>query len=152
MWRVLQEIERGVIRVNKAILMGRLVRDPEVKYAGNGNAVAIANYTLAVNRKFKREGDAEADFINCVAIGKAGEFAEKFLSKGMQILVNGRLQVRSWEDKDGNKRHVTEVIVEEHYFTETKKGNSSEAKGFGNVDSNIGFVEANASEEDDLPF
>ena len=102
--------------MNKIILMGRLARDPEVRYSSGAAPVAVANYTLAVNRRFKREGDPDTDFINCVAFGKVGEFAEKYLKKGLLISIVGRLQVRSWDDKDGKKRYATEVIVEEHYF------------------------------------
>lgn len=104
--------------LNKVLLMGRLTKEPEIRYTQNEPITAIARYTLAVDRKYK---DGETDFINCVAFGKNGEFAEKHLIKGMKIAICGRLQVRSWEDKDGNKRYATEVVVEEHYFCESKK-------------------------------
>lgn len=105
--------------MNKVILMGRLAREPEVRYSQGTEPLAIARYTLAVNRRFKRQGDQDADFINCVAFGKAGEFAEKYFKKGQMVSVVGRLQVRSW-DKDGERRWTTEVIVEEQYFSEGK--------------------------------
>lgn len=112
--------------MNKVILMGRLVKEPEVRYSQGTEPLAIARYTLAVNRRFKRQGDPEADFINCVAFGKTGEFAEKYFKKGQLVAVTGRLQVRSW-DKDGERRWTTEVVIEEQYFAESKK-DSGEGK------------------------
>lgn len=106
--------------MNKVILMGRLTKEPEVRYSQGAEPLAIARYTLAVNRRFKRQGEPEADFINCVAFGKAGEFAEKYFKKGQLVSVVGRLQVRSWEDNEGRKRWSTDVIVEEQYFAEGK--------------------------------
>lgn len=106
--------------MNKVILMGRLAREPEVRYSQGTEPLAIARYTLAVNRRFKRQGDPEADFINCVAFGKKGEFAEKYFKKGQMVSVVGRLQVRSWDDNEGKKRWSTDVIVEEQYFAESK--------------------------------
>ena len=102
--------------MNKVILMGRLVREPEVRYSQGATPVAVARYTLAVSRRLKKEGEPEADFINCVAFGKSGEFVEKFFRKGQMVSVVGRLQVRTWDDKDGTKRWSTEVVTEEHYF------------------------------------
>lgn len=102
--------------MNKIILMGRLTRDPEVRYTQSDKSTAIARYSLAVDRRFKTEGGDNADFIPCVAFGKQGEFAEKYLTKGMKILVVGRIQVRKWEDSNGDKRTTTEAVVEEHYF------------------------------------
>lgn len=104
--------------MNKALLMGRLTRDPETRYTKD--QLAVTRYTLAVNRRFKRQGEPETDFIDCVAFGKAGEFAEKYFHKGQQIAVAGRLQVRDWEDKTGTKRRSTEVIIEEQHFAEAK--------------------------------
>ena len=106
--------------MNKVILMGRLVRDPEVRYSQGTEPLAVARYTLAVNRRFRRQGEAEADFIGCVAFGKAGEFAEKYFKKGQMVSVIGRLQVRSWDDKEGKKRWSTDVVIEEQYFAESK--------------------------------
>ena len=106
--------------VNKAILVGRLARDPEVRYSQSAEPVAIARYTLAVNRRFKRQGEADADFIDCVVFGKGAEFAERYLKKGMQIAVSGRIQVRTWEDQQGNRRWSTEVVVEDQEFTESR--------------------------------
>ena len=112
--------------MNKAILMGRLTRDPEVRYSQSDVPVAVARYALAVNRKFKRDGEPDADFINCVAFGKQGEFAEKYFKKGQMICISGRIQVRSYDDQTGQKHWVTEIIVEEQAFAESK--NSFEAR------------------------
>lgn len=106
--------------MNKVILMGRLVKEPEVRYSQSAEPLAVARYTLAVNKRFKREGEPEADFINCVTFGKTGEFAEKYFKKGQMVSIVGRLQVRSWDDQNGQKHWVTEVVVEEQYFAESK--------------------------------
>lgn len=106
--------------MNKVVLMGRLTRDPEVRYSNSAEPLAIAKYTLAVNRRLKREGEADADFIPCVAFGKLGEFAEKYLKKGVKVAISGRLSVRSWDDQSGQKRWITEVVVEELDFAESK--------------------------------
>ena len=98
--------------MNKVVLMGRLTREPEVRYSNGAEPLAVARYTLAVNRRFKRKDEPEADFIPCVAFGKSGEFAEKYFRKGQMVAVMGRLQVRSW-DKDGERRWTTEVVIEE---------------------------------------
>lgn len=133
--------------MNKWIGMGRLVKDPEVRYSGE---LAVARYTLAVPRRFKKDGEPDADFINCVAFGKAGEFAEKYFKKGQQVSVIGRLQVRSYE-KDGQKRWSTDVVIEEQYFADSKGSDTNvgskpaEAKdGFYPIDEEIN--------DDDLPF
>ena len=113
--------------MNKVILMGRLVRDPEVRYSQGAEPLAVARYTLAVNRRFKRQGEQDADFIGCVAFGKAGEFAEKYFKKGQMVSIIGRLQVRSWDDNEGKKRWSTDVVVEEQYFAESKASSDSYA-------------------------
>ena len=125
--------------MNKVILMGRLTKDPEVKYTQQNIAIAI--YTIAVARRFQQKGQPEVDFINCVTFGKSAEFAEKYLNQGKQILIVGRIQVRSWEDKNNQKQWSTEVIVEEHYFTGSKV-NKTEENGFYTVEES----------DDDLPF
>lgn len=149
------------------ILMGRLVKEPEVRYSQGAEPIAVARYTLAVNRRFKRQGEPEADFINCVAFGKTGEFAEKYFKKGQLVAITGRLQVRSW-DKDGERRYATEVIIEEQHFAESKKDSGegkaaaaqsrpatapnkpakqmglAEQEGFYPIDESV--------EDDDLPF
>ena len=136
------------------ILMGRPVKEPEVRYSQGTEPLAIARYTLAVNRRFKRQGEPEADFINCVAFGKTGEFAEKYFKKGQMVSVVGRLQVRSWEDKEGKKHWTTEVIIEEQHFAESKKdsGEGKAAKESGQAPAD-GFYPIDESvEDDDLPF
>ena len=107
--------------MNKVILMGRLTSDPTIRYAQNENSTCIANYTLAVDRRFKRQGEEQtADFIRCVAMGKCGEFAEKYLRQGTKIVVEGRIQTGSYTNKDGNKVYTTDVMVESQEFAESK--------------------------------
>lgn len=106
--------------MNKVILMGRLTRDPEVRYSQAAEPIAIARFTLAIDRKVKQEGAQAADFINCVAFGKNGEFAEKYLRKGIKIAVIGRIQTGSYTNKDGTKIYTTDIVVEEFEFAESK--------------------------------
>ena len=114
--------------MNKVILMGRLTRDPEVRYAQGESPLAIARYTLAVDRRFNRNGDdATADFINCVAFGRSGEFAERYFRKGIKIAVTGRIQTGSYTNKDGVKVYTTDVVVEDQEFAESK--NASQQAG-----------------------
>ena len=125
--------------MNKVILMGRLTRDPEVRYTQGENQMAIARYTLAVDRRFNRgNGNDEntADFIPCVAFNKAGEFAEKYFRKGTKIAVSGRIQTGSYTNKDGVKVYTTEVIVDDQEFAESKNNSSNSDGGYGN--SNYG--------------
>ena len=145
--------------MNKVVLMGRLTRDPEVRYSQGENALAIARYTLAVDRRFKRDGEASADFINCVAFGKQGEFAEKYLRQGTQILVKGRIQTGSYTNKDGKKVYTTDVVVEEHEFCESK--NSSQNNSAPNVQAgkspfgpadNEGFMSVPDNIDEEVPF
>ena len=139
--------------MNKVILMGLLTRSPEVRYSQGAEPVAVARYTLAVNRRFKRKDEPEADFIPCVALGESGEFAEKYFRKGQLVGVIGRLQVRSWEDKEGKKHWTTEVIVEEQYFAESKKNSNAAAPKEGGQAPADGFYPIDESVEDeDLPF
>lgn len=107
--------------MNKVVLMGRLTSDPDIKYSNNGNdQLCIARYTLAVDRRFKRDGEPTADFIKCVAFGKAGEFAEKYFHKGIKIALDGRIQTGSYQNKDGQTVYTTDVIVENQEFAESK--------------------------------
>lgn len=99
--------------MNKVILMGRLTRDPEVRYTQGDNSMAIARYTLAVDRRFKRDGEATADFISCVAFGKQAEFAEKYFRQGLKVIVSGRIQTGSYTNKEGKKVYTTDVVIEE---------------------------------------
>lgn len=147
--------------MNNVSLVGRLARDPEVRYSQGGNATCVARYTLAVSRPFKNSnGEQEADFISCVAFGKAGEFAEKYLTKGTMIGVTGRIQTGSYTDKGGNKVYTTDVVVATQEFCE-KKGNgesssapSANAKTNNNKDkkSDDGFMNIPEDVDDELPF
>jgi single stranded DNA-binding protein (ssb) len=146
--------------VNKVILMGRLARNPDVRYSQGQTPTAVARFSLAVNRRFKREGEPDADFITCVAFGKSGEFVERYFKKGQMVSVVGRLQVRSWDGKDGKKQWTTEVIVEENYFAESKtafEGREGKPANMASEpkDPNTpeGFYPMDESVEDeDLPF
>lgn len=147
--------------MNKVILMGRLTRDPEIRYANNANSTCIANYTLAVDRRFKRQGDEQtADFIQCVAIGRGGEFAEKYLHQGTKIVVEGRIQTGSYTNKDGQKIFTTDVKVESQEFAESKaasaqNGNqNASAPTRPNVAQNDsdGFMNIPDAIEEELPF
>ena len=143
--------------MNKVILMGRLTRDPEVRYTQTSNTL-VASFSLAVNRRFTREGDTQtADFINIVAWGKTGEFCSKYFKKGQQVGIIGRIQTRTWEDGQGQKRYITEVIAEETYFADSKR-DPSEAGSFDNTfggdsQSQVGDTsDFEVSSGDDLPF
>jgi single-strand DNA-binding protein len=140
--------------MNKCILLGNVVKDPEMRFSQGEKPISIARYSLAVERRFKRDGEPTADFVSCVALGKQGEFAEKFLKKGTKISVVGRLQVRSWDD-NGTKRYATEVIVEEHYFAGGKSEAQEKPKTFDEQASALGFGEFlvdDDAEDSDLPF
>lgn len=114
--------------MNKVTLMGRLTRDPDVRYTEADPPMAIARYTLAVDRRFgKKDGEQSADFINCVAFGRSGEFAEKYLRQGIKIAVSGRIQTGSYTNKDGNKVYTTDVVVEDQEFAESKKASEENA-------------------------
>ena len=149
--------------MNKVILMGRLTRDPEVRYSQGDNASAVARYTLAVDRRFRRDGEATADFINCVAFGRSAEFAERYLRKGTKIAVTGRIQTGSYTNKEGVRVYTTEVVVEEHEFAESRNAAASGDGGFnggytgGNVASapmsaGDGFMNIPDGIDEELPF
>ena len=106
--------------MNKVILMGRLSRDPEIRYSQGGQQTAVCRYSLAVNRSYKREGEPDADFINVVAFGSRGEFANKYFKKGMMVAVVGELRVSTYDDQNGNRRYSTDVIVSEQHFAESR--------------------------------
>lgn len=106
--------------MNKVILMGRLTRDPEVRYSAGDNSMAIARYTLAVDRRFRRDGEQSADFIGCVAFGRAAEFAEKYLRQGTKLVVTGRIQTGSYTNRDGQRVYTTDVVVEDQEFAESR--------------------------------
>lgn len=139
--------------MNKVILMGRLTKDVEIRYTQTNNT-AIASFNLAVNRRFVKEGEErQSDFFNIVAWGKLGEFCSKYFKKGQQVGIIGRLQTRNWEDEQGQKHYVTEVVAEEAYFADSKKNSEDSNDPF----SNNTFGENNGSDfgitsDDDLPF
>ncbi len=114
--------------MNKVILMGRLTRDPELRYTNGENSMAIARYTLAVDRTIKKQGEQSADFINCVAFSKAAEFAEKYFMQGMRVLVSGRIQTGNYTNKEGQKVYITEVIVDTQEFADSKGAGDSSYK------------------------
>ena len=135
--------------------MGRLTRDPEVRYGQSEKPLAIARYSLAVDRRYKKEGDQPADFINCVAFGRAAEFAEKFLKQGTRIVICGRIQTGSYTNKDGVKVYTTDVIVEEHEFCESK--GASQSNNVGGVSpcrpaGDDGFMNIPDGIDEELPF
>ena len=138
--------------MNKAILMGRLTRDPETRTSSGDNVTQITRYSLAVDRRYKREGDQSADFINCVAFGKAGEFAEKYFRKGMKVAVTGRIQTGSYTNKDGQKVYTTDVVIEEQEFAESKQGSSQAAVHEQGEPIGDGFMKIPDGIEEELPF
>ncbi|MDE6405467.1 MAG: single-stranded DNA-binding protein [Lachnospiraceae bacterium] len=147
--------------MNKVILMGRLTRDPEVRYSQGENATAVARYTLAVDRRFNRNNDEQtADFITCVAFGRSGEFAEKYLHKGTKIAVTGRIQTGSYTNKDGVKVYTTEVVVEDQEFAESKNASQQAGGGYapaGRTESapmaaGDGFMNIPDGIDEELPF
>ena len=139
--------------MNKIVLMGRLTADPQVRYSQGDNATAVARYTLAVNRKFKKDGEPTADFIPCVVFGRSAEFTEKYFRKGMQVTISGRIQTGSYTNKDGQKVYTTDVVVEDQEFAESKatsqqnqQNNSTPATdsdGFMNIPDGI---------DEEMPF
>ena len=142
--------------MNKVILMGRLTRDPEVRYTQTSNTL-VASFSLAVNRRFVRQGEErQADFINIVAWGKLGEFCSKYFKKGQQVGIIGRIQTRTWDDDQGVKHYITEVVAEEAYFADSKR--DAEANGttfentFGNTAPGNMGADFEVSSSDDLPF
>ena len=149
--------------MNKVILMGRLTRDPEVRYSqGEENSLAIARYTLAVDRRFKRNGDDQtADFIGCVAFGRNAEFAEKYFRQGLKVVVTGRIQTGSYTNKDGVKVYTTEVIVEEQEFAESRAEAEANRASFQrqsapspapSADAGDGFMNIPDGIDEELPF
>lgn len=146
--------------MNKVILMGRLTKDPEVRYTQNTNTL-VASFSLAVNKRFAKQGEERtADFFNIVAWNKTGEFCSKYFKKGQQVGVIGRLQSRTWDDQNGTKHYITEVIAEEAYFADSKKdgsagaGDSAFESAFGATAPGTmdGAPEFEVSASDDLPF
>ena len=145
--------------MNKVILMGRLTRDPEIRYSQGEQSTAVARYTIAVDRRFRRDGDQQtADFINCVAFGRQGEFAEKYFRKGIKIAITGRIQTGSYTNKDGQRVYTTDVVVEEQEFAESKSASESTA-GFAPAErpapssaAGDGFMNIPDGIDEELPF
>ena len=145
--------------MNKVILMGRLTRDPEVRYSQGESASAVARYTLAVDRRFRRDGEATADFINCVAFGRAAEFAERYLRQGTKIVVTGRIQTGSYTNRDGVKVYTTDVVVEDQEFAESKAASGSSNSSYQaspapspSADIGDGFMNIPDGIDEELPF
>lgn len=147
--------------MNKVILMGRLTRDPEVRYSSGENALAIARYTLAVDRRFHKDNEASADFIGCVAFGKGGEFAEKYLRQGTKVVVTGRIQTGSYTNREGQKVYTTEIVVEDQEFAESKavSQNNSQTNAGSRQQSpppmptnKDGFMQIPDGIDEELPF
>ena len=145
--------------MNKVILMGRLTRDPEVRYGAGENSTAVARYTIAVDRRFKRDGEQSADFISCVTFGRNAEFAEKYLRQGTKIVLTGRIQTGSYTNKDGQRVYTTDVVVEDQEFAESK--NASQNNGGGGFapadrpspsDAGDGFMNIPEGIDEELPF
>lgn len=141
--------------MNKSHLIGRLAREVEVKYSTGENPIAVGRYTLAVERKVKKEGEVNADFINCVTFGKSAEFAEKYFTKGLRIGVTGRIQTGSYTNKDGIKVYTTEVVVEEQEFADSKGANANNTANSNTGDivtTDQGFVAVPEDIGEELPF
>lgn len=145
--------------MNKVILMGRLTRDPDVRYTTGENPLAIAGYTLAVDRRFHKDGEATADFISCVVFGRAAEFAEKYFRQGLKITISGRIQTGSYTNREGRKVYTTEIVVEEQEFAESKSGDNGAAyyppkqtPPLAPADSADGFMNIPDGIEEELPF
>ena len=148
--------------MNKVILMGRLTRDPEVRYSAGENATAVARYTLAVDRRFKRDGESTADFIQCVAFGRSAEFAEKYFRQGIKIAITGRIQTGSYTNKDGMKVYTTDVVVEEQEFAESTNASGASEGGYSaspspsrptpSAAAGDGFMNIPDGIDEELPF
>lgn len=145
--------------MNKVILMGRLTRDPEVRYSQGATPLAIARYTLAVDRRFRRDGEATADFIPCVAFGKQAEHAEKYYRQGLRVTISGRIQTGSYTNKDGVKVYTTEVVVEEQEFAESKAASEANAGHYQaapvpapSAPAGDGFMNIPDGIDEELPF
>lgn len=141
--------------MNKVILMGRLTRDPDVRYTPGDKPIAVARWTLAVDRKFKTNGNNEADFVSCVAFGRTAEFAEKYYRQGTKIAIAGRIQTGSYTNRDGQKVYTTDVVIEEQEFAESKKDGkqtgSQQIPSPAPMDEN-GFMNIPDGIDEELPF
>jgi len=146
--------------MNKVILMGRLTKDPDLRYT-SGNNTAVASFSIAVSRRSAKEGQPQADFINIVTWSKTAEFCGKYFTKGMQVCVVGRLQTRTWDDNEGKRHYVTEVVADETYFADSKKGSEASGAAGGSGSAPKTYSETPAAsgdgfypmdEDDELPF
>ena len=137
--------------MNKWIGIGRATKKPEIRYSQGANATAIASFSIAVDRKFKRDGEPDADFFNCTAFGKQAEFCEKYLDKGTKIVVVGRIQNDNYTNRDGQKVYSTKVMVDEIEFAESKKADSESAPKEQKADKD-GFVSIPEGIDEELPF
>ena len=148
--------------MNKVILMGRLTRDPEVRYSQGANATAVCRYSIAVDRRFKREGEPDADFFNCTVFGKGAEFAEKYLKQGTKIVITGRIENDNYTNKDGQKVYGTRILVEEQEFAESKNAAGGNSGNFGGNTASApapaastageGFMNIPDGVDEELPF
>ena len=147
--------------MNKVILMGRLTRDPDVRYSAGESGTSVARYTLAVDRRFsRRDGEATADFINCVAFGRSAEFAEKYCHQGLKVVVTGRIQTGSYTNRDGNKVYTTDVVVEDQEFAESKAASQAGGSSYASAParpepsaaSGDGFMNIPDGIDEELPF
>ena len=137
--------------MNKIMLIGRLTRDPEIRYSTNDNNTAIARYTLAVNRPFRKNGEQQADFLPCIALGKTAEFAEKYLAKGMRVAIEGCIQTGSYTNQEGQKIYTTDVVVERQEFLEKRADNGQQSPdNANNYDDR--FMDIPDGIDEELPF
>jgi single-strand DNA-binding protein len=148
--------------MNQVVLIGRLTRDPEVRYSGAEGSTAVARYTLAVDRRFRRDGEPTADFIGCVAFGRSAEFAEKYFHKGIKIAITGRIQTGSYTNRDGNRVYTTDVVVENQEFVESRAVSEANSREYeapqsqpasaGPETSGDGFMNIPDGIDEELPF
>jgi single-strand DNA-binding protein len=147
--------------MNKVILMGRLTRDPDIRYSQGATPTAVARYSLAVDRRFRRDGEQTADFINCVAFGRSAEFAEKYFRQGLKVIVTGRIQTGSYTNRDGVKVYTTDVVVEDQEFAESKAASESHYQQSNyqsgpapspSSDAGDGFMNIPDGIDEELPF
>lgn len=150
--REIKLVKIGENNMNKVILVGRLTRDPEVRYSQGENAIAVARYTLAVDRRFKRENEPTADFIPCTVFGRLAEFAEKYFRQGMRVSISGRIQTGSYTNKEGVKVYTTEVMVEEHEFAQSKSENQPVQSNNSSQPAGDGFMNIPDGIDEQLPF
>lgn len=142
--------------MNKAIMIGRLTRDPEIRYSQGANGTTIARFSLAVDRRWKREGEPDADFFNCTAFGRQAEFVEKYMKKGTKIAITGRIQNDNYTDRNGQKVYSVQIMVEEMEFAESKSKNAEAGQQDGSLERSSytgdGFMAIPEGTEDELPF